>query len=202
MAASSNVATPILHKRTRLDTSSIANMKRMLEKASQTFNNDVPVQVEAASGFIIECATINSAATAIIAGFATEPANNLTTSGVAKILATGFKVNNQPNAVVNPLGAPSNDGTIGMVLATESMEFVGTYGDSATAANAVLAQTQVNAIRGLTKDAGNGFWYVDNNITTAAGGACVQITELVDPVGTLNGKVIFKVTKAAQQLSV
>jgi hypothetical protein len=174
----------------------------MLEKASQTFNNDVPVQVEAASGFIIECATINSAATAIIAGFATEPANNLTTSGVAKILATGFKVNNQPNAVVNPLGAPSNDGTIGMVLATESMEFVGTYGDSATAANAVLAQTQVNAIRGLTKDAGNGFWYVDNNITTAAGGACVQITELVDPVGTLNGKVIFKVTKAAQQLSV
>ena len=201
MAASSGVATPILHKRTRLDTSAIANMKRMLEKSGQTFNNGVPVQIEVATGFIIECATINSAATAIIAGIATEPGNNLTTSGIAKTLTTGFKVNNQASAVVIPLGAPANDGTLGMVLATESMEFQGTYGDSATAANAVLAQVQVGAIRGLTKDAGNGFWYVDNNITTAAGGACVEIVELVDPVGTLNGKVIFKVTKAAQQLS-
>jgi hypothetical protein len=121
---------------------------------------------------------------------------------VAKTLTTGFKVNNQASAVVIPLGAPPNDGTLGMVLATESMEFQATYGDSATAANAVLAQVQVGAIRGLTKDAGNGFWYVDNNITTAAGGACVEIIELVDPVGTLNGKVIFKVTKAAQQLSI
>src|SRR5580765_1502331 len=201
MAASSNVATPILHRRTRFDGDAIANMKRMLEKSGQTFNNAVPVQVEAASGFIIECAAIVSVATAIIAGIGTEPANNLTTSGVAKTMNTGFKVNNQASAVVIPIGAPPNDGTIGMVLATESMEFIGTYGDSATAANAVLAQVQVGAIRGLTKDAGNGFWYVDNNITTLAGGACVEIIELSDAVGTLNGKVVFKVIKAAQQMS-
>lgn len=201
MAASSNVATGIRHFRTRLDASAVANMKRMLEKAGQTFNQFVPVQVEAASGFIIECATITSVATAIIAGFSTEPGNNLTTNGTAKTLNTGWKVPNQASAVVIPIGAPPNDGTIGMVLATESMEFIGTYGDSATAANATLAQTQVSAIRGLTKDAGNGFWYVDNNITTLAGGACVEIIDLIDPVGTLNGKVLFKVIKAAQQLS-
>lgn len=203
MAASSNVATVILHKRTRLDTSVIANMKRYAEKSGQTMLQGTPVQLDVAgaTGFIIACPAITSVATANIAGFCTEPGNNLTSSGVAKILATAFSVPNQPNAVVNPIGAPPNDGTIGMVLATESMEFVGTYGDSVTAANAVLAQAQLGTIRGLTKDAGNNFWYVDNAITTTAAGACVEITDFIDAIGTLNGRVIFKVTKAAQQLS-
>lgn len=200
MAATSNLATGIRHYRTRLDTSAIANMKRMLEKSGNTFNQYVPVQVEVASGFIIECATINSAATALIAGFSTEPGNNLTSSGVAKTLNTGWKVPNQASAVVIPIGAPPNDGTIGLVLATESMEFIGTLGGS-TNGNPTLAQTMIGAIRGLTKDAGNAFWYIDNDITTTAGGACVEITELVDAVGTANGKVVFKVTKAAQQMA-
>lgn len=163
-------------------------------------NQNVPVQVEAASGFIIECATINNAATAIIAGFSTEAGNNLSVSGTAKTLTTGQKVPNQSAAVIIPIGAPLNLGDIGFVIASDDEVFIGTYGDGADNTLAVLAQVQVGAIRGLTKDAGNGFWFVDNNITTAAGGACVEIIELVDAVGTLNGKVAFKVTKAAQQL--
>jgi hypothetical protein len=53
----------------------------------------------------------------------------------------------------------------------------------------------------LIKDAGNNFWYVANDITTTAAGACVEILFLIDPVGTLNGRVAFIVTKAAQQLN-
>src|SRR5262252_1922658 len=100
MAATNNGATQIRHIKTLLDTSSIANLRRMAEKATQTFNQGVPVQVEVASGFIIECATIVSVATAIIAGISTEPGNNLTSNGTAKTLTTGFKVPNQASASV------------------------------------------------------------------------------------------------------
>jgi hypothetical protein len=92
------------------------------------------------------------------------------------------------------------DGTIGFAVADDITTFIGVYGDSVTAANAVLAQAQVGAIRGLTKDAGNNFWYVDNAITTTVGGACVEIISLVSAIGTLNGLVEFRVTKVAQQL--
>lgn len=201
MAATSNLATQIRHFKTLMDGDAIANLRRLPEKASQTMNQGVPVQVEVASGFVIECATINNAATAIIAGISTEPGNNLTSNGTAKTLTTGFKVPNQASAVVNPIGAPPNDGTIGLIMATESMQFVGTLGGS-TNGNPTIAQTMLGVIRGLTKDAGNGFWYVDNDITTTAGGACVQIVDFVDAVGTANGKVVFKITKAAQQIMV
>jgi len=103
--------------------------------------------------------------------------------------------------VLIPVGAPPNDGTMGLHEAVDSTIFIGVLGNGATAANATIAQADLGAIFGLTKDAGNGFWYIDNNITTTAGGACVQIVELVDAVGTLNGHEAFKVLHAAQQLS-
>src|SRR3954462_12443093 len=120
MAASSNVATPIRHYQTQFNSSSVAQLRRMLEKATQTFNQGVPVQVEVASGFLIECAAIVSVATAIIAGMSTESGNNLTTSGTAKTLTTSFKVPNQASAVVIPIGAPPNDGTLGLVVASDT----------------------------------------------------------------------------------
>lgn len=201
MAASSGVAQPIRAYRVTNNANGNAPCKRLLEKATQTFKQGVPVQIEVASGFIIECAAIVSAATALIAGFSTEPGNNLTTNGVAKTLTYGSVIN-QPNAVLIPVGAPPNDGTIGFETCPDDVTFIGVYGDSSTAANATLAQTQVGAIRGLTKDAGNGFWYVDNFITATANGACVVIQNLISPVGTLNGLVEFKVAHAAQQLLV
>jgi hypothetical protein len=199
MAASSGIAQPIKVWRVLGVGGAQPLMKRLLEKLTQTYLIGTPVQVEAATGFIIACAAITNVATAIIAGFSTEPGANLAASGTPKTLTYG-SVQNQASASLIPLGAPINDAPTGINVAADTTEFQGVYGDSATAANAVLAQVQVGAIFGLTKDAGNNYWYVDNNITTAAGGACVEITALIDPVGTLNGRVAFKVTKAAQQL--
>lgn len=200
MAASSSIAQPIYPHRVLSGGAMQAAIRRIAEKATQTFLIGVPVQVEVATGFIIECAAIVSAATAIIAGFATEFANNLVTSGVAKTLTYG-SVQNQASAVLIPVGAPPNDGTMGLHEAQDETLFVGVLGDGATAALAITAQTDIGKIYGLTKDAGNNYWYIDHNKTTTAGGACVQITDFVDPVGTLNGKLEFKVLHAACQLS-
>ena len=202
MAASINVAQPIVHAETQFGISGQAEIRRYAEKLTQTYLQGTPVQLDVAgaSGFIIANPAIVSVATAIIAGFSLEPGANLTASGVAKTLVTGFQPQNQPLAVVIPIGAPINDGTTSFVRASDNMFFIGIYGDSNTAANATLAQAQVGTIRGLTKDAGNNFWYVDNFITTAATGACLEIERLIDPVGTLNGRVLFRVTRAAQQL--
>jgi hypothetical protein len=142
---------------------------------------------------------MTNAATAIIQGIAQEPASNLTTSGVAQTQNLSYKVPNQPNAVVTPIGAPPNDGTCGIYIAMDQQTFQGLLGASTTAADAVSAQSQVDQIFGLTKDAGTGFWYVDVDKNTVAAGACVQIVSLIDPVGTLNGRVEFRITKAAQQ---
>ena len=200
MPASSSVAQPISPYKVLIGGTAQAVMRRLLEKAAQTFLIGVPVQVEVATGFIIECAAITNAATALIAGFASEFANNLTTSGVAKTLTQG-KVQNQSAAFPIPVGAWPNDGTMGLHEAVDSTIFIGVLGGSTTDADGTIAQTMLGAIMGLTKDAGNGFWYVDADKVTVATGACVQITDLIDPVGTLHGRVGFKVLHAAQQLS-
>lgn len=203
MAASSGVAQPILSRQVMTGSAGMAQVHRQFEKSGQTFLQGTPVQIDVAgaTGFIIANPTISSVATAIIAGFSLEPGANLSVSGTPKTLVTNFAPPNQPSASVTPIGAPPNDGTTGFVVASDDNLFVGIYGDSNTAANAVLAQAQIGAIRGLTKDAGNNFWYVDNFITTVANGACVEIKALIDPVGTLNGRVLFRVTRAAQQLN-
>jgi hypothetical protein len=202
MAASSGIAQPI--KIWKVQGPGTANpvMRRLPEKATQSFLIGTPVQVDVAgaTGFVIACPAMNSVATAHIAGFATEPGNSLSTSGVAKTLTYG-SVQNQSNAVLIPVGAPPNDGTMGIELAVNTNIFVGVLGNSATAANATIAQADVGTLYGLTKDAGNSYWYIDNNITTAAGGACVVVTELIDAVGTLNGREAFKVANVCQQLS-
>ena len=200
MPATSGKAQPIYPQKVLIGGTANAVMRRLLEKASQTFKIGVPVQVEAASGYVQECAAITNAATALIAGFASEFANNLSSNGVAKTLTYGA-VQNQSSAVLIPQGAPPNDGTMGLHEAVDSTIFQGVLGNGSDGTLAVIAATDLGAIYGLTKDAGNGFWYIDNNKTTVAGGACVQIVELVDAVGTLNGRLAFKVLHAACQLS-
>jgi len=90
---------------------------------------------------------------------------------------------------------------MGFYQATEAQQFVGVLGNSNTAANATVAATDLGKMFGLTKDAGNNYWYIDNFITTVANGAVCIINELIDPVGTLNGREAFVVADAAQQLN-
>jgi hypothetical protein len=161
----------------------------------------VQVDVAGATGFLIACPTISSVATAHIAGFSQEAASNLSTSGIAQTQNLTNKVPNQTNAVITPIGAPPNDGNCGVQLAIPQASFQAKFGDSSDNTLAVLAQAQVSGIFGLTKDATTGFWYVDNHITATASGACVEVVSLIDPVGTLNGRVEIIVLNAAQQLS-
>jgi hypothetical protein len=183
-------------------------MRAIAEKATQTFLQGTPVQIDVAgaTGFIIACPTISSVATANIAGFCTQPGANLSTSGVAKTQNLTQTVPNQTSAVITPIGAPPNDGMSYFDVASDDTIFVGIYGDSSDNTLAVLAQAQIGSTPtvpgyGLTKDAGNSFWYVDNHITALASGACVEIMQLIDPIGTLNGRVAFRVIRAAQQLN-
>jgi hypothetical protein len=208
VAASAGVATPIKPWKPPLGSgTALPVIRRMAEKAGQSIANGplgTPCQVDVAgaTGFIIENPAIVSVATAIIAGFTVEPFNNLTSSGVAQVQSTGYAVQNQSSAKVIAIGSPPNDGTIGFYQAIDETTFVGTLGNSNTAANATVAQADLTKTFGLTQDATNKFWYIDNFITTAANGACVEIVELIDAVGTLNGREAFKVTHVAQQLQV
>jgi hypothetical protein len=206
--ATINLAQPILSRQVLTGSAGVAQVQRSQEKATQTFLQGTPVQydVAGATGFIIACPTISSVATARIAGVSLEGGANLTTSGVPKTQNLTQKPPNQPSAVITAIGAPPNDGTTGFVVASDDNLFVGILGDSSDNTLAVLAQAMIASAGafigfGLTKDAGNNWWYVDNHITTAATGACVEIKQLIDPIGTLNGRVLFRFLRAVQQLN-
>jgi hypothetical protein len=199
MPAPTNVATQIMGYRNLLTGAGIQPIKRLPEQATQTFLQGTPVQLNA--GYVRACAPIVSAATALIAGFSVEAGANLATSGVPQTQNLTNKVPNQPNAVITPIGAPPNDGTTGFLQVADVQTFIGTLSNGSTGTHTLVA-ADIGSIFGLTQDAGNQFWYLDANITTTAAGACVEVVGLVDPIGTVNGRVEFKVTKAAQQLLV
>jgi hypothetical protein len=201
MPASLNVAAPIYPLKVLIGGTAQAVQRRLPELAGQTFLQGVPVQVQTTTGFIQETPAITSVATAIIAGFSTEPASNLLNSGVAKTLTQQGHPPFQTFAVFIPVGAWPNDGAIGLHQAVDSTVFIGIVGHGNDNDQAKIAQTDLGAIFGLTKDLGNMFWYIDKAKTTAAAGAVAQITDLLDPVGTLNGRVGFKVLHAACQLA-
>lgn len=203
MPATSGKAQPILVRQVLTGSAGVAQQNASQEKATQTFLQGTPVQydVAGATGFIIACPTITSVATANIAGFSTQPGANLTTAGVPKTQNLTQVPPNQTLAVITPIGAPPNDGMSYFSVASDDNVFEGIFGDSSDNTLAVLAQAQVGAIFGLTKDGGNNWWYVDNHITVTSSGACVEIKNLIDPIGTLNGRVAFRVIRAAQQLN-
>jgi hypothetical protein len=199
MAATTGVAIPFVSLRIVGSVGAIAPIRRIIEKAGQTFKSGTPVQIDIGTGAVQACPAITSVATAVIAGMSTEPASNLATTGVPQTLTYG-SVQNQPAAVLIPVGAPPNDGTVGFIQALPENVFKGLLGNSAVAATSTLLATDITKIYGLTQDAGTLNWYVDKNITTLAAGACVQITDLLSPIGTLNGAVGFVVLAAAQQI--
>jgi hypothetical protein len=210
MAASINIAVPILSLRVIGTVGAQAPIRRIIEKASQTFLVGTPVQIDTGTGSVQACPAITSVATAVIAGFSADYGANLATTGVPQTQNQRGTPPNQPSAVFTAVGAWPNDGTTGFVQALDQNVFVGVFGNSSVAATATILVTDIGKIYGLTQDAGNLYWYVDKNITTTAAGACVQITDIaplgtvlhsvLDPIGTLNGHVGFVVTAAAQQI--
>lgn len=201
MAATAGVAIPIKVYKTQSTGSGMAQVDRKAEKLTQTFLIGTPVNIDSGTGFLQACPAIVSVATAVIAGISTENGSNLTASGVAKTLNLPNAPQNQSAAIITPYGAPANDGTCGFAIAMEGQYFVGILGGSVTDADGTSAQTDIGAIFGLTKDATTKYWYVDKDITTLAAGACVEVVDFVDAVGTLHGKVVFKILKGAQQLA-
>lgn len=187
-------ATPITVWKVKGNSDALPQLRRLLEVAALTVKIGTPVVVSA--GYAIERTAI-AAVSAIIAGFTTEAAHNLASSGVAPQGGSGLtygSVQNQPSAVNIPVGAPMADGALGVDIADENTIF---QGDTDTAH--ALAVTDVTAIYGLTKNAGNGQWFVDTTITVEAAGACVEVLELISPVGTLGGRVSFRVLNTYQQ---
>lgn len=168
-------------------------IRNFSEDAAQTFLTGVPTKLVA--GYLQECGAITDAASAVIAGISAEFAHNLASAGVGVPLNYG-KVQNQASAVLIPSGAPLALGTLLTFLAHEQTYFIGKTDDAHA-----LAVTDVGTIYGLTKGSNN-FWFVDSSKTTTGTGACIEVIALVDAVGTVGGKVLFKITKAAQQFGV
>ena len=168
--------------------------RRLPEDAAMTFLEGVPVTYNTTTGGVNEWN--GTSFTGLIAGVSKEGASNLTTVGVPKTLTYG-SVPNQPGAVKIPMGAPLNDGRIGLDLAVSSTVFKGQINPTGQ----TLAATDVGKSYGLTKDS-DYHWYVDKTKTTTSGSgssnqAVVEIVGL-DQFDTTRG-VRFVFLAAAQQ---
>jgi hypothetical protein len=94
------------------------------------------------------------------------------------------------------MGAPLSDGQMGFYVANDQVWFKAKTDSAHT-----LAQADIGAIYGLTKDGTCNYWYVDTTITAVNSGACVRVTELIDPIGTVGGLVAFEVMAVRQQFA-
>jgi hypothetical protein len=82
------------------------------------------------------------------------------------------------------------DKKVGVYIADESAEFSAQVQDTGT-----LALANVGAQYGIVLDATNGIFRVDLSDTT---NKRVTITELLDAIGDVNGRVVFKFMNAAR----
>jgi hypothetical protein len=161
-------------------------IRRIIEKAGQTFLAGTPVVIDTASGAMI--AWGGSTTAFGIAGITKEPGSNLgatpptpltTTIGIggpagaqgAKVLSFGA-VPFQTAALNIPRGAPINDGRIGFEVADPDTVFYGQVGPSQT-----TVATDVGTQYGMTIDSDN-HWFVDK---TKTGGTVVCTIVKLDP---------------------
>lgn len=83
---------------------------------------------------------------------------------------------------------------------SDQLTFVGSLDTSASEGTGTLAVADRGAEYGVTKTALTGAnlgkWYVDQNKT--GGSARVRVVELIDPVGTVQGRCAFKFLTAAK----
>jgi hypothetical protein len=144
-------------------------VKRIIEKAAQTFVQGAVVAIETATGSVIEWN--GTVAAASIAGVASEPAGNLATTGVPKQLTFG-SVPNQA-AAVKIARPPFNDGRNGFYAANPAdTVFSGQVGPAQT-----TAVTDVGKQYGMTKDS-DGHWYVDKTKSTVGTNTVVTVVKL------------------------
>lgn len=195
-------AIPITVYKVKGSSDSLPETQRLPQKASLTIKRGTPVVLS--SGYLIERTAVDGT-TKVIAGITDQPGDNLASDGTAPVGGSGVtygSVPNQSSAKNIPIGAPMADGLMGCVIAGDDTIFVAATDDAHT-----TAVTDLGTIYGLTKDSASGNWFVDTTITAAASGACVEVTDLVDPAGvglngvsSLGGRVGFRFTHAYQQM--
>lgn len=172
----------------RSQSGSQPGMRRIAEKASQTFLMGVPVNVDN-TGNLIEWdgATIAAA----IAGISAEPARNRTTSGTPQVVSPlNFGVANQANAV-NITLPPFDDGRLNLYIADQDTIFYGQVGPAQLASSVVVGKQY-----GMTKDS-DGHWYVDTaKVTGGTNTVCVVVG--IDDFDTRG--VFFKFLPAAVEI--
>lgn len=176
------------------------------EKASQTFVNGVPVQLNAGVVQEWDGATVAAG----ILGVSLEDAHNLASDGLGAPGAfspVGFpgtgttfgSVPNQPSAVNIPLGAPFVIGEIVFAYSVRTTIFRGQT-DKNTGAATTPTKANIGSLFGMTKDA-SGHWYVDFAKVTVGTNTVVQMVDL-DPIdGSIaNARILFKFVEAAIQI--
>lgn len=165
------------------------SMRRIIEKAGQTFQSGTPLMIDTAVGAMQ--AWDGTTIALGIAGVAKEFGANLAVTGVAQQQSFG-SVQNEASAK-NFSRPYFNDGQTGFVVANEDTIFYGQVGPAQT-----TAVTDVGKEYGMTIDT-DGHWYVDKTKTTVGTNTVVVVVGL-DTVDTARG-VMFKFIKAAQQLA-
>lgn len=164
-------------------------IRRISEKATQTFLMGVPLQFDTVAAGMKEWDGVTVAGG--IAGVSKEPASNLAATGVKQFQTlSNSPVPNQPLAQAIVRGAPYNDGRTGFEIADSDIMFWAQVGPAQT----TLA-TDVTTLVGMTKD-GDGHWFVDK--TKVGGQAVCQIVKL-DTIDTVRG-VFIAFLPAAQQI--
>lgn len=144
-------------------------IRRISERAAQTFLMGVPVQFDPVAGGMKEWDGVTIAGG--IAGVAKEPASNLAATGIKQFQTlSNSPVPNQPLAQPIVRGAPYNDGRVGFEIADSDIMFLAQVGPAQTTLPTDLT-TQV----GMTKD-GDGHWFVDK--TKVGAQAVCQIVKL------------------------
>ncbi len=178
------------------------------EKATQTFQQGTPVQLNAGFTQAWDGATLVNG----LLGVALQPGQNLPSNGFgaptpfgqiqgSQAIQTFGSVPYQPRAVNIALGTPMSDGRTFYTQCSPDVVFEGQCDNSAgtVPANWTPTQAMVGTQAGLTVDA-NGFWYVDLGKTTPGTNTVLVIVGLSPVDGSIpNGRVRFQFLSAAQQ---
>lgn len=178
------------------------------EKASQTFKQGVPVQLNA--GFTQQWDGTTLAAG--ILGICLQPGQNLPSNGYGapapfgqiqgpQAIQTYGSVQYQPNAVNIAVGTPMSDGRTLLTQASPNVVFEGQTDNSAgtVASDYTPTQAMVGSQFGLTFDS-NGYCYVDLGKDTPGTNTCVLLVGLSPVDGSIvNARVRFQFLAAAQQ---
>lgn len=153
------------------------NANRLIEDATQTFQQGTPVMINTANG-ATKVWDGTAGAGHLISGISYEAAHNFASAGLGAplplqpIVGAGASVffgsvQNQSAAVNIPMGAPFVDGRIGFFLPTPDTVFSAVFGNAGNAATPLA--TDVGVVYGLTIDTAAKFWYVDKSKTGASG---------------------------------